>query len=151
MAIAADRSCSQRGFTLVELLVVLTLVGILAAVAFPNLERMTDSVTRATGRDHILDQVAVLGRRALHQGRNYVVFGTGEGAPASRDELPLLPDEYEAYAIEVPEGWEVHLDPPLVVRSNGVCLGGALVLRHLEAEDSRIELEPPFCRVDPDA
>ena len=158
----------QRGFTLLELLVVLALVGLVAAIAFPNLERMAASVTRATERDHILDQFAGLGRRALHRGRNYVIFGTGvtaeaasgvlTGAETSGDGLAdtpvaaaLLRDGYELYPIEVPEGWEIRLDPPLLVRANGVCLGSVLTLRHRDTEEGEVELEAPWCRVDPDA
>lgn len=156
------------GFTLIELLVVLALVGLVAAIAFPNLEQMAASVTRATERDHILDQFAVLGRRALHRGRSYVVFGTGvtaeadsgvstgvetsgEGVAATPLAAAFLRDGYEVYPIEVPEGWEIRLDPPLLVRANGVCLGAVLTLRYRGAEEEGIRLEAPWCRVDPDA
>ena len=158
----------QRGFTLLELLVVLALVGLVAAIAFPNLERMVASVTRATERDHILDQFAGLGRRALHRGRNYVIFGSGVSAGAASGGLTvagtggggladtpaaaaLLRDGYELYPIDVPEGWEVRLDPPLLVRANGVCLGSVLTLRHEDTEEGEIELEAPWCRIDPEA
>ena len=163
----------QGGFTLLELLVVLALVGLVAAIAFPNLERMAASVTRTTDRDRILDQFAGLGRQAMHQGRTYVVFGTGglfdsgvpgsvrEGAGAAadeesaqgyaRDSFSSFLDVHEAYVIDVPEGWEIRLAPPLVVRANGVCLGAVLTLRYQGVEEEGIDLEAPFCRVDPDA
>ena len=68
------------GFTLLELLVVLALLGLVTAIAFPNLERLYVSATQATERDYVLDQVAALGREAVLQGRAYVVFGSA--APA---------------------------------------------------------------------
>ena len=146
----------------------LALVGLVAAIAFPNLERMAAAFTRATERDHILDQFAGLGRRAFHQGRSYVVFGTGVTAEAASGALTgdgasgdghaatplaaaLLREGYEIYPIEVPEGWEIRLDPPLLVRANGVCLGSVLTLRHGDTEEGEVELEAPWCRVDPDA
>lgn len=159
---------AHGGFTLLELLVVLALVGLVAAIAFPNLERMAASLTRTTERDQILDQLAGLGRRALHGRRNYVVFGAGDTADAGWSDLPggeameagresasevagLPRDGYEPYPIDVPEGWEIRLDPPLVIRANGVCLGTVLTLLHRGAAEERIELEAPWCRVAPDA
>ena len=159
----------QRGFTLLELLVVLALVGLVTAIAVPNLERLYAAVTREADRDYILDQFSGLGRRALHLGRSYVVFSTGgegelasaappgEGASggaggAARDLAASFPSAgYEPYPIDVPEGWEIRLDPPLVIRANGVCLGAGLTLYYRGAAEPRIELEAPWCRVEPGA
>ena len=186
-AAAASRSGSRRkgvarahpgpaaavGFTLLELLVVLLLVGLIAALAFPNLDRLRASVATSTERDYILDQIAGLGRHAMLQERAYVVLGThheegvdvsdparmtfDDGRDDSRTRVSGAPagsashSDYEHYVIDVPEGWEIRLDEPLVVHANGVCLGAALTLYDGEAEDVRVDLEPPYCRVDPDA
>ena len=159
----------QRGFTLLELLVVLALVGLVTAIAVPNLERLYAAVTREADRDYILDQFSGLGRRALHLGRSYVVFSSGgEGglAPAAapgegvqggaggaaRDlAASSRLTGYEPYPIDVPEGWGIRLDPPLVIRANGVCLGAGLTLYYRGAAEPRIELEAPWCRVEPGA
>ncbi len=157
-----------RGFTLLELLVALALVGLVAAIAFPNLERLYASVTRSTERDYILDQFAGLGLRAMRQGRSFVVSGTGAPAasgPANpgaglapadpgsdtRVVAPVPLSAYTPYDIDLPQGWEVLLDPPLVVRASGVCLGATLTLRYQGEAESRIDLAAPWCRVSPDA
>ena len=62
--------------------------------------------------------------------------------------LALSAERFEPHAIELPDGWEIELDPPLVVRANGVCLGARLVLRHHGTVDVRVELKAPYCRVD---
>ena len=161
-----------RGFTLLELLVVLLLVALTATLALPNLERLQNAVTKRTNRDYILDQIAGLGRHAMLHERAYVVLGTrgGEDAEVSdpapmtpdgtRDEPPVrLPEtpagpashsDHEHYVIDLPEGWEMRLDQPLVVHANGVCLGAGLTLYVQGAEEFRTELDPPYCRADPD-
>ena len=105
--------------------------------------------------------------------RAYVVYGSGrarnagfpgtvrEAADAPAQGLPVRPGEdvsgppsrpvHERYAIDLPDGWEIRLDKPLVVYANGLCLGAGLALYHRGAEDVRVELEPPYCRVAPDA
>ena len=172
LATTTGEKCAQ-GFTLLELLVVLVLVGLVTALAVPNLERLRTAVTRTTERDYILDQFAGLGRQAMLKGRAYVVFGTGgaqgvglaeparetvdaaseesRARPAGDSSGPTSHAGHERYVIDLPEGWEIRLDQPLIVRANGVCLGAGLTLYHQRAEDLRIDLDPPYCRIGPDA
>ena len=185
---AASRSGSRRkgvarthaglpaalGFVLLELLVVLLLLGLLGALALPNLERLQGAVTTRTERDYILDQIAGLGRQAMLRERAYVVLGTRrEGDADISDAARMTPDaareqprmrrsgipdgpasaslpDHDHYVIDLPEGWEIRLDEPLVVYANGVCLGAGLTLYVRGAEDFRTELDPPYCRADPD-
>lgn len=166
---ARDRTAAP-GFTLLELLVVLVLVGLVTTLALPNLERLQGAVTRKTERDYILDQFAGLGREAMLRRRAYAVFGSGEapeaGFPVTAGEAAdavaqrprnwpagdgFGPQGHERYAIDLPDGWEIRLDEPLLVYANGLCLGAGLSLYHQGAEDVRVVLEPPYCRVAPDA
>ena len=149
------------------------LVGLVTTLALPNLERLQGAVTGRTERDYILDQLAGLGRQAMLHRRAYVVFGSdrardagfpgtaGLTSDAVPRELPARPagDDpdsqsypgHERYRIDLPDGWEIRLDRPLVVYANGLCLGAGLALVHRGAENVRLELEPPYCRVAPDA
>ena len=146
------------------------LVGLVATLAFPNLERLQGAVTRKTERDYILDQFAGLGREAMLRRRAYVVFGSpGEqqaGVPGTAGESTAAGSRrpygdpagdgfgtqgHERYPIDLPDGWAIRLDEPLVVYANGLCLGAGLSLYHLGAEDVRLVLDPPYCRVAPDA
>jgi MSHA pilin protein MshA len=61
---------SQKGFTLIELVVVIVILGILAAVAFPKFQDMSGDAKRAT----------VKGAIAAFQSAAVITFAKGQGA-----------------------------------------------------------------------
>lgn len=134
----------QRGFSLLELLVVVALLGLLATLTLPNLQRIYASAQRSTERDLILKQLGALPRLALLQRRDYVVHSTGATADSSSEDPP---SHAEPYPLDVPEGWRLVFDKPLVVRASGVCLGAELTLSHPDAAAVRAHLQPPYCAV----
>lgn len=144
----SPRPSAQAGVTLTELLVVLALLGAIAAIALPNFERMTASVARDTEREHILNQLAELGPAAMLDGLDYVVLGSDT---LDDDALADALVGRTRYPLDVPDGWEVVVDEPILARANGVCLGGRATLMHEELiEPFYVELTAPFCRVDVD-
>ena len=136
------------GFTLLDLMVVLALVGLVTVLAVPNLQRLYEGFTKRAEQGRILNQIAGLGRQAMLRGRAYALYGTGSD-PAWEWGGGQLPD-FEHYALEVPDGWEVSFDRPLLVRSNGVCLGATMTLIHRGESAAHVVLEAPYCRVDSD-
>ncbi len=140
---------SASGFTLLELMVVLVLAGLLLGLVIPNLERLYESVVLSTERDQILDQFAALGREALAQGRDYAVFGTTEDSATEQSSRPA--GNYQPYPLELPEGWRIHLENPVLVRANGICLGGEVTLLHAVRAPVQVRLTAPYCRVAGDA
>lgn len=161
----ASRALPFAGFTLLELIVVVTLISVVTALATPNLWRLYGAVARTTERNEILDRFANLGRQAMLHRRAYLVVGTDtpnerkegdtamrfddEDAPSSGVVSPL--EHHRPYRLDVPDGWTLHLPAPILVRANGVCLGGEVALSYNGEPDVRLVLEPPYCRVDADA
>ena len=144
--------CGWRGaggFTLLELVVVLALVGLVTVLTMPNLVRLYEGFTKRAEQGRILNQIAGLGREAMLRERAYAVYGT-RSDPAREQSGGQVPG-FERYALEVPAGWEINLDRPLLVRSNGVCLGATMTLLHRGQSAARVILQAPYCRVDGDA
>ena len=137
------------GFTLLELIVVLALVGLVTVLAVPNLERLYEGFTRKAEQGRILNRIAGLGREAMLRGRAFAVYGTGEESDEVWNGRRIA--GYEPYDLEVPDGWAVSIDRPLLVRANGVCLGARVTLVHEGISAARVDLQAPFCRVAADA
>lgn len=138
-----------EGFTLLELIVVLVLVGLVAVLALPNLQRLYEGFTREAEQGRILNRISGLGREAMLRGRAYAVYGTGGDAEKAGADRHV--SGYEPYDLEVPDNWEINLDRPLLVRANGVCLGATVTLLHRGVSRERVVLSAPFCRVASDA
>lgn len=78
-AAVPNRNAFERGFTIVELLVVVSILAVLAALAMPS--------WRATTNDALIQQARlVLQRLAMRQHR----FFRGHGRYAAEQELPAL-------------------------------------------------------------
>lgn len=155
----------SSGFTLLELIVVLVLVSVVTALATPNLQRLYGAVARTTERNAILDRFASLGRQAMLHRRAYLVVGgdtpdetrmRNSTARSDDEDAPSAErissfEQHELYRPDLPDGWTIHVPEPILVRANGVCLGGEVVLSYNGEPDVRLVLEPPYCRVDADA
>lgn len=120
----------SRGFTLLELVVVLTIMGLAAAMAAPSLFRAIDSWRARDVLDRVGGQINGLPAQARISGRA-VMLGGKEAA------LPF----------ELPPDWTASLPTPWSVRGNGYCEGGDVVLRHGEREWT-LRATAPFCEVE---
>lgn len=122
---------SERGFTLLELVVVLALLALATALVAPSGFRMIASWRRATDVDTVLGAIASLGSTAAQLGRGRE-FDTG---PLTDEVLPGLP-----------EGWQVELDIPLTVQANGACSDSRGRVHGPDGYEQTFEVQAPFCR-----
>lgn len=104
---ATQRARSVRGFSLLELLVVLALIGMLTAVVAPRLQRTYDAVAGSGERDEV--------RRQLQR---LPLLARAAGEPI---DVPVGADAELSARIALPEGWRIQLLEPVRVEASGAC------------------------------
>ncbi|MEL6379129.1 MAG: prepilin-type N-terminal cleavage/methylation domain-containing protein [Pseudomonadota bacterium] len=152
----------QRGMTLLEVLVVLVIIGIVAATVSPPMARVIESVRFKTTADGVAEQIRALRIAALleqkdltlraqaGQGTDDATNGSARlsgpvGTPGPGLTLALGgPDER---ALALPPGWSLTGDD-LVFLKNGVCLGGDVVLLAPRGRAKTLQFKAPDCAMD---
>ncbi len=125
-------SIPKPGYTLLEILVVIAMIGLMAGIALPRLTSIHTSVQWASERDDVMRRIAGLGFSAFREGRDF--------------ELKRYPSEAsEKIPLELPLGWTAEADPPIQYKANGVCLGGKLHLKYGE-RSIVVHMRAPKCR-----
>jgi len=121
----------MRGFSLLEMLVVLVLLGLAAGLVAPSLSRTADRVQAAGDRDDVLRRVQGL-----------PVIARQAGRPLRWEAGSLI----ERPGLAWPSGWRVVALTPLELAANGWC-GGAQLQAQGPGLAIRLEALAPDCRV----
>ena len=127
---------AHDGFTLIEILVVLVIVGMMTSIALPRLTSLYSSVENSSQRNALRGQIEALGYMAYSSGRAIVLESTIIGG-----------DSPKASPLQLPEGWRIELAKPVRYASSGICTGGKLLIRDPQGGVETFELTPPLCRL----
>lgn len=133
-----------RGFTLLELLVVLMLLGVITSIALPNLTKLYDRIVAKLALDSVLDQFEAVGRDAYLDNKNYAILDSGYSEDRFRVDYPQL-NQFFLFPIKLQDGWAVTTTEPLLILSNGVCLGGDVKLTYNNLTVYNKKLAAPNC------
>ena len=123
----------REGFTLLEMIVVLAILGLATALIAPSMLRGIDTWRRKAAMDVLLDQVRALPGNARAAGKPIVI----DTAALASTDSPLRIDG----------DWTLSNDKPWRVSANGVCESGELKVSNRYGEKT-IRVAAPFC--DPD-
>jgi prepilin-type N-terminal cleavage/methylation domain-containing protein len=157
---ARDARRSLHGYTLVELLVVLLLMGLLATVTVPNLQHLYSSVQHDAEREAALGAITGLSYRAYVTGRPFLLAkglstlqsdrpGTADGKTAASGSPPSnsqasFPEPDDTV---FPAGWQIDAAEPIVFNFLGICSGGKLNLVAPDGATEGLVLKGPRCDV----
>lgn len=120
------------GFTLLELLIVLALIGVTAAVVMPGLARTYDAIVGSGERADVARALEGLPFAAIAAGQPLHLEPSDPGALAMR--------------LQLPEGWTARLLEPLHVERTGYCHPSRVAVSGRETTETW-RLTAPACGV----
>ena len=138
-----NRKTISGGFTLLEMLVVMFIVGLSASLVLPNMAALYDRLSYALERDTFIRNLNDLPRAAMDNNQDLVLVGEysssdfgsfNDTAPefVSAEDLeirvPYRNSIIRPSKLEVPDNWTVSIPEPIFFRSSGFCSGGRILI-----------------------
>lgn len=124
------------GFTLLEVLVVLVIIGLLASISLPRLSSLFASVENSGQRRSIQDQIEGLGYQAYATGKP-ILLESSVAEKGVKTSYPLI----------LPTGWGINVVKPVRYSPQGVCSGGRLTIVDPSGGAEAFSLAAPQCKL----
>jgi general secretion pathway protein G len=145
-------SGSQNGFTLLEMVIVLVLLGMITGLAFPQLNKMYTAMSMSTQDSDLLDEIKDLGYKAFVNGKEVALsapVSSGNRDQSQNARIQGVHPEFKqeegwTFTLTIPEGLVIIVDKPILYHSNGICSGGEIQIIN-NGKASRYLLDPPYC------
>jgi type II secretory pathway pseudopilin PulG len=122
---------------LIELVVALAVIGLTLSFTLPRITGWLDRLGYSANEQKLEEALADLAGQARRSGRTILLVSTDKIAKTAN-----------AATIDLPRGWSLTVEPPIVFRYDGLCSGGTVRVSLPEGERS-YRLFSPFCRPQP--
>jgi len=128
-----NRAEKQKGFTLIEMMIVVAIIGVLAAIAYPNYQQYVIKTKRTDMMSEMQNIANQIRSRKLAQGNysNAIITGLGGDYPKSNPLYTVsftpnpLTSEWSVVATPKPNA-QMKSDSPLTLNYQGIkCRGSA--------------------------
>lgn len=129
------------GFTLLEILLVLAIMGLLAGVALPRMQKLAESLEISNQRSDLHAAIAGLGYRAYASATPLQLESAAVAVSSSPGSAKM--------AVEIPSGWRLQVPAAIRYAANGVCSGGKLAIIDPTGSRETYVLKPPRCVLEP--
>ena len=137
---------NKRGFTLLEMLTVLFIIGLAASLALPNLSLVFDRIKFSNEQKSAYRSINLLSYKALSQNKDFVLFNDTKES-LNNQELGLYNSAMlSKVSVELPTGWSLSVEKPIFYKSSGFCSGGSILLS-VGKYSYPLKLNPPYCQI----
>jgi prepilin-type N-terminal cleavage/methylation domain-containing protein len=146
-------SRGQRGFTLIEMMVVMVLLALVSALTLPSMQRWHDAVQLRAQLALVVESLRGAMFSAASRRQDVVMDATSFQRPASAATTSAAvvatnPTSNERAKVALPEGWAVERVVDATFMKNGLCRPGMALLRKPGGQRVVVQVSGPACGVE---